>query len=244
MRTLKVIEPKIFPKDKIIAGVTERNQQLHPIGFSFCETEAIDRTTATEHKRLLAEQLQIETRDFAFLKQIHSDKISLVDGNFKTVEGDALVTNLKGKILVVKIADCAAVLIYDPIREIVAAIHSGWRGSSKRIVPKTIEFLKSLGSRPEDLLVYVSPLASGEKYEVGEEVARLFPQSITINSNGKYFFDNRKEIIRQLIETGVYEQNIESSELCTITNTNLHSYRRDKEKSGRMAAFIGMKKQN
>ncbi|MGB9911954.1 MAG: polyphenol oxidase family protein, partial [Candidatus Kapaibacteriota bacterium] len=95
---------------------------------------------------------------------------------------------------------------------------------------------------PRNLLVYISPLASGKRYEVGEDVAKLFPLSTIPTPNGKYFFDNRKEIIYQLKETGVEEKNIEYSPLCTISNTNLHSYRRDKEKSGRMAAFIGLKK--
>jgi YfiH family protein len=187
--------------------------------------------------------LKIDVKDFAFSKQIHSNEILLVYDNFKPIEGDALVTNIKGKILVVKISDCAAVLIYDPINEIVAAIHSGWRGSSQKIVPETIKFMKNhFGSNSEDLLVYISPLASGERYEVGKEVARLFQLSTTVTPEGKYFFDNRKEIFRQLVESRVHKDNIEISEHCTIANLNFHSYRRDKEKSGRMAAFIGMRK--
>ncbi|MGB9771463.1 MAG: peptidoglycan editing factor PgeF [Candidatus Kapaibacteriota bacterium] len=240
---LKIIKPQIFTKDKIIAGVTERNQHIHPIGFSFCAVDSIDAQTAQSHREMLAKNLGVDVDDFFYLRQIHSDKVSIVDEKFEPNEGDALITNIKGKILVVKIADCAGVLIYDPINEVVGAIHSGWRGSSLKIVPKTIEKMaKKYGSDPRNLLVYISPLASGKRYEVGEDVAKLFPLSTIPTPNGKYFFDNRKEIIYQLKETGVEEKNIEYSPLCTISNTNLHSYRRDKEKSGRMAAFIGLKK--
>ncbi len=241
-KQLKIIKPKIFPETKVIAGVTERNQHLHPIGFSFCETDSIDHNTAFEHQKLLAKHLGVEITDFAYLKQIHSDKIIIVNEKFKMQEGDGLITNLKGKILVVKIADCAGILVYDPVNEVVSAIHSGWRGSHQEIIAKAIVLMeKNFGSKPEKLLVYISPLASVENYEVGEEVASLFPYSIVANGQGKYYFDNRKEIFRQLIGIGVKQENIEYSELCTISNLNLHSYRRDKEKSGRMAAFIGLR---
>lgn len=240
---LKIITPSIFPKDKVIAGVTEKNQHIHPLGFSFAPTEHIDKETVAKHQKLLAKQLQIKDSDFAYLAQTHSDRIVIVEENFEPVEGDAMITAIKGKVLVVKIADCAGVLVYDSANEIVAAIHSGWRGSSKKIVPKTLELmLKKFGSKVENLLVFVSPLASVEKYEVGYEVASLFPNTSRKFTDGKYHFDNKEEILNQLIDFGIQPENIEISNLCTITNENLHSFRRDKEKSGRMACFIGMKK--
>ncbi|MCX7909938.1 MAG: peptidoglycan editing factor PgeF [Ignavibacteria bacterium] len=240
---LDIIKPKIFPENKIIAGVTEKNIHIHPQGFSFVETQLIDTNTAQLHRKLLANFLSITPDDFAFLKQTHSDVIHFVDSSFTMKEGDALITKEKGKVLVVKIADCAGILVYDPRNQVIAAIHSGWRGSSKRITFKTINLLvKEFGTNPKDALVYVSPVPSVLKYEVGEEVAKLFPRTTIKTSNGKYFFDNKKEILFQLLECGVKEENIEISPLCTISNVNLHSYRRDREKSGRMACFIGMRK--
>lgn len=241
---LNIIIPSIFPQDKVIAGVTERNQHIHPLGFSFAPTDFIDEQTVRKHQQLLAEQLQIRIDDFAYLKQTHSDTIIVVDNDFHPVEGDTLITKKKGKVLVVKIADCAGILVYDPVEEIIAAIHSGWRGSSKRIVQKTLEIMiKKFSTKVENLLVYISPLASVEKYEVGEEVARLFPNTVLKFPDGKFHFDNRKEIVNQLLDLGIMLDNIEVSNLCTISNENLHSFRRDREKSGRMACFIGMRKQ-
>ncbi len=238
----RIIEPQIFPKEDIIAGLTERNQHLFPDGFSFGSTEYFDVETTTKHRQILAEVLKTTPKDFAYLKQTHSDIVHIVNRNYQTKEGDALVTTIKGKILVVKIADCAGILLYDPVRKVASAVHSGWRGSSKKIVQKSITTMeKHYKCRPEDILVWVSPLASAERYEVGEEVAKLFPKTTERRENGKYYFDNRKEIQNQLLEVGILEQNIEISTECTISNINLHSYRRDKEKSGRMACFIGIK---
>ncbi len=239
---LRIIVPSIFPKNEIIAGVTERNLQIHPLGFSFGETNLFDKTTVKEHRRILANQLGIDISDFVYLNQKHSDTVIVFVDKFETLIGDALITNVRGKVLVVKIADCGGVLIYDKKKEVVAAIHSGWRGSYKRIVRKTVSKMReTFNSKPEDLLVFVSPLPFAEKYEVGAEVAELFENSIIKSNEGKFFFDNRKEILFQLREIGIPSINIEVSNQCTISNTNLHSYRRDQEKSGRMACFIGLK---
>ncbi|MCX7879903.1 MAG: peptidoglycan editing factor PgeF [Ignavibacteria bacterium] len=238
---LKILQPQIFPKDKIIAGVTMRNNHIHPIGLSLGISKHIDQHTFYRHKKILANYLNVSTSDFYFVHQTHSDIIHFVDGDYKTMYGDALVTNRKNKILIVKIADCAGVLIYDPKKEVISAVHSGWRGSAKNIVPKTIQYLiDNFGTKPEDLLIYISPLASAEKYTVGIEVAKIFPNS-TIKANGNYFFDNRKELLLQLKSVGVQQSNIEISPLCTISSTELHSFRRDGDFSGRMAAFIGLK---
>ncbi|MFN3305585.1 MAG: peptidoglycan editing factor PgeF [Candidatus Kapaibacteriota bacterium] len=239
----RIIEPQIFPKEEIIAGVTERNQHLFLSGFSFASNEYFDEETATKHRKILAEVLGASPKDFAYLRQTHSDIIHLVDDDYQTKEGDALVTSVTGKILVVKIADCAGILLYDPVRKVVSAVHSGWRGSYKRIVQKTILTMETYyKSRPDEILVWVSPLASAERYEVGEDVARLFPKTAQRKENGTYYFDNMKEIENQLLEVGILKENIEISAECTISNLKLHSYRRDGKKSGRMACFIGMKK--
>lgn len=239
---IEILQPEIFPKDQIISGVTTKNTQFKPNGLTFGRSEYVAEDVVKHNIKKLAEYLGVEDSEIKFLHQTHSDKIWLVDRNFQNAYGDALVTPQKGIILAVKIADCAGILLYDPKRKVVAAVHSGWRGSSKRILPQTIELMaKEFGTNPQDLLGYISPLASGERYEVGEEVAQLFPRSIHKNSDGKYFFDNRKELLLQFKETGVPSSNIEISEFCTIGTLSLHSYRREGKHSGRMAAFIGMR---
>lgn len=239
---IEVLLPKIFPKEQIISGVTTKNSQFEPNGLTFGVSEYVSEDAVKRNIKRLAKHLSVAPSDVKFLRQTHSDRIWIVDRDFQNAYGDALITAQKGIILAVKIADCAGILLYDPKRKVVAAVHSGWRGSSKRILPRTIELMaKEFETNPQDLLAYISPLASGERYEVGEEVARLFPRSIHRNSDGIYFFDNRKELLFQFDEVGVPRSNIETSELCTIGTLNLHSYRREGGRSGRMAGFIGMR---
>lgn len=237
---IRIVKAKIFP-DEVIAGFTERNPEFPPFGLTFAISKFANRTIVRRNFHLLAEQLGFSPSKIFSLHQIHSDIVHIVDTNYKSKYGDALITNMKNCIIGVKIADCAGLLIYDPIQKVISAVHSGWRGTYKQIVPKTIEKMYQVfGSNPNYLLVFITALASVENYEVGKEFKNLFFDSV-FSRNGKYYFDNQKEILRQLITTGVNPENIEVSNLCTIANKNLHSFRRDGEKSGRMFAFIGLK---
>lgn len=257
---IDIITPEIFSKTKILAGVTKKNSHIYLNGLSFGVTEAFPKGVVLEHRQLLANYLGINLDDFIFLRQAHTDVVHLIDDNIckdfkgecrnencdgegfiEYLLGDAMITTVKNKVLAVKIADCAGILIYDTKKEVVAVVHSGWRGSSKKILLKTINHMKILfKSKPEDILIFISPVPSAEKYQVGKEVAELFPFSAIKDNNGNYYFDNRKELFLQLMEIGIPAQNIEISPLCTISDLDLHSFRRDKERSGRMCAFICM----
>ncbi len=184
-----------------------------------------------------------EINHFYYQKQIHSD-IVLIDpkpNSIEIIESDAIISNLSGILYNVSIADCQAILVYDPINNAIAAIHSGWKGTSLNIVGKTIsKLIDTYGTNPSKLLVYLAPSACLDNYEVGIEFTELFPET-TIKIEDKFYFDNRKEISNQLLEAGIRNNNIESNMECTITNIRYHSYRRDKNASGRMSAFIGIR---
>lgn len=240
---LDYIEPKIFDKSKIFSGVTTRNGSVFPkLGLSLSKAEILTDDELNLHRRTFAKLLSIPYDAMKYQKQIHSVIINEVFADTPVMESDGMFTSSKDLVLNISIADCAAVLIHDSINEVVMGLHSGWKGTSQNIVADGIKILSDkYGSNPADLLVYISPAASGKVYEVGEEVAKYFPRSVTPIANGKYLFDNKQEITFQLIDNGVSEANIEVSDECTISNSELHSFRRDKEKSGRMSAFIMMK---
>ncbi|MGA2297735.1 MAG: peptidoglycan editing factor PgeF [FCB group bacterium] len=251
----EILKPSIFPDSKIISGVTKKNLAIFPeTGFSISPAKILSVEKVNEHRKYLAENFGYSNQKelighFKFQKQVHEDTIEIVNRNtvsfdyLKQGVHDGMICAESEIFLCVSIADCCAILIYDPINEIISAIHSGWTGTKLKIVPKAINILKNkFNSNPQDLLVYLSPAASGDRYEVGWEVAQHFPNSIKKSLNEKFLFDNRNEIKLQLIECGVPPQNIETSEVCTISDLDYHSFRRDGNKSGRMAAFICMKK--
>jgi|DewCreStandDraft_4_1066084.scaffolds.fasta_scaffold00054_168 YfiH family protein len=240
---IDILTPNIFPKDKIIAGITKRNvESFPPFGLSFSSNDIFTEEQVEKHKIILAKHLGIARSKLIFQHQVHGITIQYVSKNIGYNDSDGLITNERGLFLCIKIADCVAVLCYDKEKNAIGAFHSGWRGTMQNIIQKGILAMKkSFGTNPNNLLVYLSPSASGKNYEIGYDVAQYFPKSTIKISETKYLFDNKKEIILQLMECGVDENNIEVSHICTIENERYHSYRRDLNKSGRMAAFISIK---
>lgn len=239
---MKIENIENFPKN-IIAGVTLRNlEDYPPIGFSISRSDKLKQNQIDKNREVLAEKLNIDRKKMKFQKQIHSDIIRIVDENSDIEESDGMITDHKGIMLNISIADCCAILMYDIENEVIAGIHSGWRGTAENISGKAIKLLKNqFNSQPENIICYMSACASGERYEVGEDVAQYFPSSITQISDQKFLFDNKNEISLQLKSEGIIDENLYISNVCTIENENYHSYRRDRENSGRMSAFIGMK---
>ena len=241
---IDILVPEIFPKDKILSGVTKKNDELFPpFGLSISNGDILNDEEVLSHRTILAEFLGYNIENLKFQKQIHSDKIQIVDKNTpNNLETDGMFTTEKGLVLNISIADCTGILIYDPINEVIAAVHSGWKGTQQNITKIAINKLsESYHSNPKDLLVYLSPSAGGSNYEVRWDVAQYFPNSITQINETKYLYDNKKQIVLQLEECAVDKNNIEISDICTIDDKCFHSFRRDKSKSGRMSAFIAMK---
>ena len=88
---------------------------------------------------------------------------------------DAIMTNLPGVPLMLCIADCVPVIVYDPVKRAVAVIHDGWRGTVQRLAAKTVFAMRlAYGSDPKDLLAYVGPSISRAHYEVSESTAMAF----------------------------------------------------------------------
>jgi copper oxidase (laccase) domain-containing protein len=102
--------------------------------------------------------------------------------------------------------------------------------------------MEKFNSKPENLYVYIGPGISINNFEVGKDVYDLFDDDFKEVRVAKYYVDLKKDIYTRLIRMGVKDENVEVSEFCTFRDEELfHSYRRDREKSGRMLGVIGMK---
>jgi hypothetical protein len=110
------------------------------------------------------------------LRQIHSDVIHNIDHAPETpLQGDALITQTPGLLLSVQTADCVPILIVDPKRRVVAAVHAGWKGTLRRIAGKTAGRMQmSYGSRPKDLIAAFGPRIARCCFEVGPDVVKEF----------------------------------------------------------------------
>jgi YfiH family protein len=142
--------------------------------------------------------------------------------------------------LVITIADCVPILLFDPIQKAIGAVHAGWRGTANAIVKRALYMMQEeFKTDPELVLVFIGPSAGVCCYEVSEEVAVNFENKIVPYNTGKIFIDLKKENASQLKQLGVVAGNIEISTHCTICEKHLfHSYRRDGKNAGRMMAVI------
>lgn len=172
-----------------------------------------------------------------WVKQTHSAiVIDAASPGFQG-EGDALVSAIPGVLLEVRTADCFPVLLIDPRRRAVAAIHAGWRGVAHEIVPKTIARLSELyGSRAEDLQAAIGPGIAKCCFEVGPEVAEEFGIS------GRTCIDLAARLQKQLRQEGIASGRIFEADGCTKCDAaRFHSYRRDRDSAGRMASAAGIR---
>lgn len=188
--------------------------------------------------------------DLIFLNQTHSDIIQHIDKiPDKKLKGDAMISSCPKLLLIIQTADCLPVLFVDELRKVIAAVHCGWRGTTKRLVQKVIQRMRdNYGCCPSSLLVALGPCLGRECYEVGEDVFQSYEQgrhsteffqNHPIRKN-KYLFDLRGSNLSQMISCGVSKKNVYSIDFCTHCQKNLLSFRRDKEKTERMLSFIGM----
>ena len=187
--------------------------------------------------------------------QVHGDSVRFIREESSIddseVRADGVVSDLAGVLAGVKTADCVPLLLGDTKTHAFAAVHAGWRGTVKSIVPKAIGKMRDIyGSDPADLVCAVGPAAGCENYEIGRDVMDAF--AATFRSSEKYFKPTRDghALIDlhlanrdQLIGAGVAERNIFTAPLCTISRTDLFfSYRIEKKKygkTGRLLSVIG-----
>ena len=121
-------------------------------------------------------------------------------------------------------------------------MHSGWRGTSQKILLKTLEKLKTeFKCNPNDFFCYLSPSISPQNYEVGREVAEQFHEKYLKIKNSKLFLDIKSANFDMLIDHGVKSAKIQVSKLCSFGYSSLlHSFRRDGKNSGRALGVIYM----
>ena len=210
------------------------------------------------NRRLLAHETGISEDKFLYASQVHSGNVKVIDSAAiesgiltKTPQTDATITNLPGTCLIVMVADCVPVILFDPVKKVSAVIHAGWRGTVKHITSNTVKTMTDrFGCDPADIIAGIGPSIGPCCYEVGEEVRTVVEQSfgttrdylVTKNHSDKPHFDLWYANHKQLTDSGVKPENIETSELCTRCNSQIfYSSRADKGITGRFAAGIFIK---
>lgn len=242
---MMIINPYIFKQiPNITYGFSTKivlNREA-PYYFNLSYSVSDDSNIVDENRKYFFNQLGLSIDSVAYQKQVHGDEINIVNSGGNCGESDAMITRKKGIGLAISTADCCAIFIFDAVKHVIAGVHSGWRGTSKRILAKVLKILfDEFGSEPENLICYLSPSISKANYSVGPEVAQLFDLRYIMPVGNNFLLDISKINYDILLYSGVKPQNIQLSNLCSYEYSSiLHSYRRDGKKSGRSLAVIVM----
>jgi len=215
-----------------------------PLGMNLSFNVGDDPENVRRNRSLFFDAVGVVPERVVYAGQIHSDIVQEAQSPGKLESCDALTTNQRDLYLAISVADCIPIFLYDPVGKCVAAVHSGWKGTEKGIVAKAIhEMTTRYGSKAGELYAVIGPGAGGCCYEVGEEVARKFPDEIVDRSGpGRPRLDLKRRNRDLLIESGVKSSSIETSADCTIVRMDrYHSFRRDGKVSGRMLGVIGLR---
>ena len=195
-----------------------------------------------KNRKNLALKLGYNYEDLVYMNQIHSANIIVVDENSpKLVDNcDSIITRSKNLPLMVMVADCIPILMFDSKQGVVAAIHAGRNSTFLEIAKKTAEvFIEKFSSNPEAINVVFGASIQKCCYEVSEDLSKIVE-----NSFGKEFVKNNYIDLqginkKQLNDLGI--KNIEISNICTKCGDKPYfSYRKDK-KTGRFAGIIILK---
>ena len=155
--------------------------------------------------------------------------------------GDAIVTNMPDKNLVVQVADCQSVLMYEPVRQVVANVHAGWRGSINNIIGRTIKVMEqNFGCYPRDIVAGISP-SLGPCCAEFINYRKEIPAAFWPYKDDRDHFDFWSVSRDQLCDAGVIDQNIDLGRICTKCDIDNFFSFRGEGTTGRFAAVIGMK---
>jgi len=180
-----------------------------------------------------------------YLTQVHGDAVlalknDAASGKDSPAMADAVVTNVRNRLLVIQVADCQAVLLFDPVRHVAANVHSGWRGSAKNILAKTVVVMTNVfGCRPADIRAGIAP-------SLGPCCAEFINYRQELPS-GFWRYKDRRDCFDfwgisqdQLMAAGLRADHITNSGICTRCHQELFFSYRACRRTGRFAVVIGL----
>lgn len=243
----------------ILSGFNNINQlvssRYREEGKNFNLSYAVgdDAKNVNQNRKKICETFGIDESNLFLPVQCHTNNVVILGEENASLENtDALITSIPGKCIGVLAADCVPVLLYDAKKQVIAAIHAGWKGTFQQIVSKTVKKMSAqFTCNPKDIYAGIGPSISQKNYEVGIEVFSKFKtrfpneyeKFIDKKSNEKAGLNLWEANKLQLLKAGMPEKNIEISGICTFDNIDtFFSARKDGFNTGRFGAFIMIKK--
>ncbi len=219
-------------------------------------TSGGDAVAAVEENRWrILDALGLDPLDLAMMGQVHGTRCEVVGPRTSPErrpyarQTDVLLTNVPGTALMALCADCAPVLLWDPIQRAVAVAHAGWRGALAGVVAAAMTALgREFGSRPADLQAAIGPCIGACCFEVRDAVLGPLYQQVPVadrldrrDGEGRHYLDLPGLLQWQLESAGVPPAQVEPAGLCTACDpATFFSHRAEQGRTGRFGALIAL----
>jgi YfiH family protein len=212
-----------------------------------------------ENRRRAAAALHADTGDLVFCSQAHGREVRVVTAGDRgrgalllaeaIPDADGLVTRDVGAVLTVMVADCVPIVLYDPMAHVLACVHAGWRGTVARVSEAAVASMRSLGSKPENVIAGLGPAISPDRYRVGRDVVAAAErglgerasQVIRPDGNGKWLFDLWTANLLVLGDAGVPVRSMHVAQIPTGSDPGLFFSHREVRPCGRFAAMARLR---
>ena len=194
-----IISKKLFKQKKITHGFFNRSggnskNIYKSLNCGFGSNDK--KSTVKENLKIVKYKIAKNSKNIFLLHQSHSNKFLFINKNFKfnkkIIKADAIITDQKKLPIAVLTADCVPLLLYDSDKNMIAAIHAGWKGAFKDIINKVISFMLKKGCKKNKITAAIGPCIAQKNYNVKENFQKKF---IKKDKKNKIFFKKRKNII-------------------------------------------------
>ena len=237
----KLLEYSDLITHAYVIGLDKNFRTARAGGVKINDAE-LDKTVKSYHK--ICDELNINYNDIVKTNQTHSNNVRRVDTKVETdkpdfaiyKETDGLMTNKSNLVLSTTNADCILLIFFDPVKKVIANVHSGWKGTLQRIsVTAVNEMQKEYGCNPSDIICCMCPSIRKCHFEVDEDVYNLFANGFSDLKELNDIIEKRENkwhidtiLINKIIlkRAGLLEKNIIDSGICSVCNKDLiHSFR-------------------
>ncbi len=174
--------------------------------------------------RIVKNKISKNSKNIFLLNQVHSNKFIYINKDYifkqKKIKADAIITDQKKLPIAVLTADCVPILLYDNQRNMIAAVHAGWKGAFKGIIKKVIDFMIKKGCKKDSITVAIGPCIGQKSYNVKEDFRKKF---IKKNVKNKIFFKKRKKTIFFDLSKFIKSQ-LKSNKIVNIDTINIDTF--------------------
>ena len=174
--------------------------------------------------KIVKNKLSKDSQNIFLLHQIHSNKFLFIKNNTKInkkkIEADAIITDKSKLPIAVLTADCVPILLYDKKRNMIAAIHAGWKGALKGIIKKVINFMLKKGCKKNSIIAVIGPCIKQKSYNVKEDFMKKF---IKKDKKNKIFFKKKKNILYFDL-TNFIKSQLKSNKVTNIDTINIDTF--------------------